>query len=375
MRAILACAGTGGHINPAIAIANIIVNNESDSEILFIGTETGLENEIVTKSGYKIKHIRTGKLIRSLTLKNFKAIFDTYKGIGEAKKIIKEFKPDVVIGTGGYICGPVMLSAKKMKVPYILHESNAFPGISVKLLAKNASKILIGFKEAASRINSKANITYTGTPAKFTQETMFKLDKEKCKKNIGLDKINKKIIFVTCGSQGAIKINNIVLDMVKEKLSKDIFIVLVAGQKNYDNMLDKKNKIQDELNINLDEYIKIEKFIFNMEEMYKVADICLTRSGAMTVTELSLAGKASILIPLPSAAENHQLYNAKVLESVNAAKIIEEKDLDINILYDTIMNIIKNNETDQMGINASSIVVNDVNENIYKCIKDVLNKK
>ncbi len=374
MRAILACAGTGGHINPAIAIANIIMKNEPDSVILFIGTKTGLENEIVTKSGYNIKHIRSGKIIRSLTLKNIKGVIDAYMGISDAKKILKEFRADIVIGTGGYICVPVMLAAKKLKIPYVLHESNAFPGISVKLLAKNASKVLIGFKEAASRIKLKTNVTYTGTPAKFSKEDMFKLDRLKCKSKLGLGFVEKKILLVTCGSQGAVKINNIVMEMIEKKLSEEFFVVLVTGKRSYNDILLKKQEIENRLKVNLDNYLKIEEFVYNMEEMYKAADVCLTRSGAMTITELSIASKPSILIPLPSAAENHQLYNAKVLENVNAAKIIEEKDLNVDHLYDTILSILNNNNQEIMSRNAQKVIEENVDENIYKCISDVLKK-
>ena len=244
MKVIFACAGTGGHINPAIAIAGIILKNKPDTEVLFIGTKTGLENELVKKSGFEIKHIRTGKLIRSLTFKNIKSVTETYKGISDSVKIIKEFKPDLVIGTGGYICGPVMLAAKKCKVPYVLHESNAFPGISVKLLAKKADKVMVGFSDAKTRLKRKDNVVYTGTPAKFSREDINNLDRDRCKKELGFDKIDKKIVLVTGGSQGAMKFNQIVFDMVVEKLSEEFFVILVAGNKNYDDIIEKKKRVE-----------------------------------------------------------------------------------------------------------------------------------
>ena len=374
MRVIFACAGTGGHINPAIAIAGIILKNKPDTEVLFIGTKNGLENELVKNAGFDIKHIRTGKLIRSLTFKNIKAVTETYKGISDSVKIIKEFKPDLVIGTGGYICGPVMIAARKCKVPYILHESNAFPGISVKLLAKNASKVMIGFSDAKNRLKRKDNVVYTGTPAKFSREDISSLDKKKCKEELGLDKINKKIVFVTGGSQGAMKFNQIVFDMVVEKLSKDFFIVLVTGNKNYDNIMQKKQNFEKENNINLNEYIKIEKFVFDMPKMYKVADICITRSGAMTITELEISSKPAILIPLPSAAENHQYYNAKVLSDAHAGIIIEQKDLTTELLYNKIEYMLDEKIINMMSENSSKLVLNGVNNKIYKCISDVIKK-
>lgn len=375
MKVVFACAGTGGHVNPAIAIANIIKKNNKNVDILFIGTETGLENKLVKNAGYEIKHISTGKIIRSFTLKNIRAVTENVKGIKEAKNILKEFKPDLVIGTGGYICGPVMLAASKYKIPYILHESNAFPGVAVKMLAKKATKVMIGFEDARARLKNMDNIVYTGTPAKFNEKTFNNLEKEKCLKNLNLENINKKIILVTCGSQGARKINNVVLDMVKKYLDDDIFIILVSGDKNYDDVMLKLKEIENDTKKDLSKYIRVEKFVYNMDEMYKAVDMCITRAGAMTITELALAAKPSILIPLPIAAENHQLYNAKVLENVNAGKIIEQKNLTEDVLNNCIKAMIKDKNLREMSSNAKKVIVKDVEDKIYNCVKDSLNSK
>ena len=369
MKVVFACAGTGGHINPAIAMANIIMKNEPDSQVLFIGTETGLENKLVANAGYEIRHIRTGKIIRELTLKNFSQMIHAIQGIGDAKKLLKEFAPDIIIGTGGYICGPVMKAAVKLKIPYYLHESNAFPGVSVKLLAKNAKAVMVGFEDAKQRLNQKANVVYTGTPAKFSEEDIINLDKEACLKEVGLENINKKIVLVTCGSQGAKRINEVLLDMVKEYQDENTYYILVTGDKNYDEVLKLKEDIEKEIGKSLDEYIKLEKFIFNMDKMYKVADMCITRAGAMTISELSLAHKPSILIPLPTAAENHQFFNAKVLADVDAAILIEQKDLTTKSLNDAVKQIIDGNNIEKMSANASKVIVKNVEENIYNCIK------
>lgn len=369
MRVIFACAGTGGHVNPAIAIARIIQKNEKDSQFLFIGTKNGLENKLVKNAGFEIVHIRTGKLLRKLTLKNVKAIFDTYAGIGESIKILKDFKPDLVIGTGGYICGPVMLAAKKLEIPYMLHESNAYPGVSVKLLAKKAKYVMLGFEDAKKRLKRQDNLIYTGTPAKFNIDEFDSLKKDESKKEFNIEKINKKIVLVTCGSQGAKKINETVIQMVAKKKSKEYFIVLVTGEATYDSM----RKELDELKIeNESEYIKLEKFVFNMDKMYKACDMCITRAGAMTITELALAARPAILVPLPTATENHQYYNAKVLENARAGKIIEQKDLTIDLLNNTINEIICNNDKlREMSANARKMAKLDVEEKIYNCIKQI----
>ena len=379
MRVIFACAGTGGHVNPAIAIARIILEHNSNSEILFIGTKNGLENKLVKNAGFEIKHISTGKLIRSLTVKNFKAVIDTYKGIGDSKKILEEFKPDLVIGTGGYICGPVMLAARKLNIPYILHESNAFPGVSVKLLAKKANLVMLGFEDAKERLKRKDNLVCTGTPAKFNEIMFEKLDKEACRKKIGLEKINKKIVLVTCGSQGAKKINETIVEMLRNNLSEKYFIILVTGEYSYEEIKNSITEIEKQNNIDLSKYIKLEKFIYNMDEIYKAVDVCITRAGAMTITELSITKKPSILIPLPSAAENHQYYNAKVLEKVGAGKIIEQKDLTVEVLSKSILEMIDNSNFEKMTESFKKLDEKNTNvnveKNIYDCIKNVMKDK
>ena len=373
MKVVLACAGTGGHINPAIAIANIIKEREKNSEFLFIGTKQGLENKLVKQAGYDIVHIRTGKIIRSLTLKNIKQMYNAYRGISDAKKILREFNPDIVIGTGGYICVPVMFACDFLKIPYVLHESNSFPGVSVKLLAKKAACIMVGFEEAKNRIRSKDKVVFTGTPAKFSEESYSKLDKLTCKKELGVDKINKKIVLVTCGSQGAKKINETILELLRKYQDEDIYYILVTGDKNYIDIKKKKEEIEKDINKSLDNSIRLEKFVYDMEKMYKISDLCVTRAGAMTITELTISKNRAILIPLPSAAENHQFYNAKVLEKAKSGRIIEQKDLNAEKLHTIIKEML--NFSDKCYLDGmSKILINDVNERIYRCIINAVKK-
>ncbi|MEG2310454.1 MAG: undecaprenyldiphospho-muramoylpentapeptide beta-N-acetylglucosaminyltransferase [Clostridia bacterium] len=369
MRVVFACAGTGGHINPAIAIANIIKKKEK-SDILFLGRENGLENELVSKAGFEIKHIRTGKILRSFTFKNVHALFNAYKGVKDSKKILLEFKPDIVIGTGGYICIPVMFACQKLHIPYILHESNAIAGVSIKVLAKKAAKVLLGFEN--TKIKSK-NTKYTGTPTKFDETTMNNLNKNKCRQLFNID-INKKVVLVTCGSQGARNINNTILDMLRSHLSNKFFIVLIAGSANYEDVLGLKEQVERENNINLDEYIKIIKFVYEMQNIYKIADMCITRAGAMTICELAIAHLPAILIPLPNAAENHQFYNAKILENANVAKIIEEKDLNSQMLYNQILNMLDEKNLEKMKKRSLDIDTKQIEEKIYTQICNIVKK-
>ena len=363
MRVIIAAAGTGGHINPGLAIANKIKEEQKDSKIIFIGTTRGLENDLVPRAGYELKTIDAYGLSKKLTIDNIKKLYKTYKGLGQAEKIIKEFKPDIVIGTGGYICGAVITEAHKNKIPTMLHESNAFPGKAVKMLAKKVDTILVSFDETKSKIKNAKNVVCTGTPVKIEKKEYGINQKNEILSKLGLNSI-KPIILVYGGSQGAQKINEAILEIIDEKLNKNYQIIWATGPKQYDII---KEKLEDKnININMIENIKILPYIYNMEEIMNISDIIVARSGAMTITEISNLGKPSILIPLPNVSNNHQMYNAKVLEKVNAAKIIENDKLEGNILNKTIEEIILNkNVLKQMGIKSSKISVKDTQSKIY----------
>ena len=313
MRVIIAAAGTGGHINPGIAIANKIKKEEKDSEIIFIGTDRGLENDLVPRAGYELKTIEAYGLSKKITPESIKRMFKTLKGYWQAKKIIQEIKPDIVIGTGGYICGATILAAHKLGIPTMLHESNAFPGRAVKMLAKICDCILVSFEDAIPRIKSAKKIAYTGTPTKITKKNYTKEQIDNLRKTAGLS-LNIPVVLVFGGSQGAQNINEAIIGIAKEKLNKDYQIMWATGPKQYDLM---KEKFENEnLNINHINNMKIVPYIYNMEEIMNISDVIVARSGAMTISEISNLGKPSILIPLPNVSNNHQLYNAKVLENL-----------------------------------------------------------
>ena len=219
MKVIIAASQTGGHINPGIAIANKIKEENKDAEIIFIGTKRGLENDLVPRAGYKLRTIEAYGIVRKISIDNFKKMLKTLKGYGEAKKILKEEKPDIVIGTGGFICGPVLLAAAKQKIPTMLHESNAFPGVTVKLLAKKVDTILIGFEDAKAKIHDAKNVVLTGTPTKFKEIQYSDKDKEEFLKENNLQK-DKTLILVFGGSQGARPINNALEEIIEKNLNK-----------------------------------------------------------------------------------------------------------------------------------------------------------
>ena len=373
MRAIIAAAGTAGHINPGIAIANEIKRQEKDSKIIFIGTTRGLENDLVPRAGYELRTIEAYGLSKKLSIDNLKKMYKTLKGFGEAKKIIKEFQPDVVIGTGGYICGATISEAHKLGIPTLLHESNAFPGKAIKILARKTDTILVSFKDAIPRIKNAKNVVFTGTPVKIKKINYTNEIKKNKIKELGL-KEDKPIVLIFGGSQGAQKINEAIIEIIENNLNKNYQVIWATGPKQYDIIkeeLDNKHK-----NINRIENMKIVPYIYNMEEIMNLVDLIVARSGAMTVTEISNLGKPSILVPLPNVSHDHQLYNAKALENRGAAKILLNDELTGKILNEQIEKIVLDEEEMlHMGEKALSMATSNVEQKIYNEIKKICNRK
>lgn len=371
MKVVIAAAGTGGHINPGIAIANKIIEKEPNSEIIFIGTNRGLETDLVPRAGYKLECINSYGINRKINIDNIKRLFKTIKSISEAKKILKEFKPDVVIGTGGYICVSVGMAAKKLKIPVILHESNAFPGVAVKLLSKDAEKILVGFKEAEERLPKAKKVVVTGNPTKIKRSYMSIEEKRDKIRELGLNS-ELPTVLVFGGSQGAVSINKALIGIIENKMNENYQIIWAAGTNNYETV---KQQLKDkQIDINNIKNTKILPYIYNMQEIMQISDLVVCRSGAMTITEIALLGKPAIFIPFPFATENHQEYNAKVLQNAGSAQIILDKNLTHIVLNNKINNMIKDKEKlTQMGEKALSVAKENVEEKIYEEIKMSIN--
>ena len=367
MKVVIAAAGTAGHINPAISIANKIMSKEPDSKIIFIGTNRGLENDLVPRAGYELKTIEAYGLNKKITIDNIKKMFKTVTGLKQAKKIIKEFKPDILIGTGGYICGVAATAAKKYNVPIIIHESNAFPGKAVQMLSKKADEILVSFEETKTRLPKCKEVVFTGCPVNIRRLDLGINERNKIINSLGLNE-TKPIVLVFGGSQGAQKINETIIDIINKKKNKNYQIIWSTGQKQYDIIKEDLQKLN--LDIEHIDNCKIVPYIYNMEEVENVSDMVIARSGAMTITELANLGKPSILIPLPNVSNNHQMYNAKALEKVGAAVIIENDKLNGEILNSELEKIILDKSRFlEMGINARRISISNVEEKIYDEIK------
>ncbi|MBR2744804.1 MAG: undecaprenyldiphospho-muramoylpentapeptide beta-N-acetylglucosaminyltransferase [Clostridia bacterium] len=373
MRVIISAAGTGGHINPGIAIANKIKEHEPDSEIVFFGTDRGLENDLVPRAGYELKKIEAYGIQPKPSFSNIKNLIKTMHSRKVVKKFIDEFKPDVVIGTGGYICGPVFAAANARHVPSFLHESNAFPGRAVKVFARKAEKVFVGFKEAKDCLSGLNNVVVTGTPTKIKKINLSENQRNSIIEELNINN-DLPMVLIFGGSQGAQKINEAVVDIIKNSKNEKYQIVWATGPKQFDII--KKSLSSYGIDIENVKNAKIMPYIYNMEDLINLCDLVVCRSGAMTITEIAIVEKPAIFIPLPSVGANRQEDNARVLEKMGAAKVILNSDINGEILDNYISEMVSDkNNLIAMGKKASSIAMYDVEEKIYNEIKSVINTK
>ena len=320
MRILFAGGGTAGHITPALAICEIIRKKYSECECAFVGRLDGDENRAILKEGYKLYTVNVSGIRRSLSLKNVKTILKHIVTIREAKKIIKEFKPDLIIGTGGYVSLPVLIAGFHLKIPTLLHESNAYPGLVTRRLGKKCTAVLLGIEEAKERLKYKKNIIIVGNPvrAKFKAQ-----DKIEARKKLDI-KRNEIFIVSFGGSGGADKINDAVIALMKEYSSEnnEIKHIHATGRRSYKKLKETYPELAKGKN-----GAKIIPYIENMPELLSAADISITRSGAMTLAELECVSCVPILIPSPNVTANHQYFNAKSMIDKNRGVLLEEKDL------------------------------------------------
>ncbi len=371
MRVIMTGGGTGGHVNPAIAIANTIKRNEPDSEILFVGTEHGIENKLCKAEGYPIEHVNIMGFRRSLSPRNIKAAYLAFVSPMRAKKIVKEFKPDIVIGTGGYVCWPVLVAAAKLGVPTAVHEANAFPGVAVKKLQPYVDSIMLNFKESEKYLTAKDKIIHVGNPLRTSFGT---LRYDEARKKLGIDGKYKYFILSYGGSLGAEKVNDAVLELMRDygKKHPEVLHVHASGAIEKDAALEKFN----EYGLSECENLELLEYIYDMPLRMAAADIVISRAGAMTVSELAMMKKPSIMIPSPNVAENHQYKNAKVIEDAGGCILIEEKNLAGGALEKAVSELLSDDKKRaDMGEALSHFVKSDANKLIYEEIKRLVKEK
>lgn len=364
MKYLITGGGTGGHIYPALAIAWEIKRQNKDAEILYVGTDKGLESELVPKEGFEFKTIRVQGMPRKLSLKTLKTMKVLLLGLKDAYKIINDFKPDVVIGTGGYVSAPVVYVACKKRIKTLIHEQNAFPGITNKILSKYVDRVLATFEESKKYFKYPEKVIITGNPIR---RKIIEVDKRKAYFDF---KINPNLPFVLSfgGSGGQKKLNNAMLYVIEKNISKDLQILHVTGNRYYEDF---KNQIQRK-KITLTDRIKVVPYLYDMPSALNIANLVVTSAGAITLSEISAIGVPSILIPKGYTAENHQEYNARAFEKKGASYLILEKDLTGEKLNKAITDIIyDNNRLREMSKNSKLLGKIDATEKIVDIINQV----
>ncbi len=365
MKILVSGGGTAGHINPAIAVAKRM-KREYNAEILFVGRECGMEKDLVKKEGFDIDYIEVEGLIRKLTFKNVSVLTKYVKAIKKAKKIIKDFAPDVVVGTGGYVCAPVMKAANSLKIPTVIHEQNVFPGMTVKMAASFVDCVATSFEDMKKYVSDKVakKCVLTGNPLR---ENLFDLSYDEARKRLG---IKDEIFIVTVGgSLGARTINNALCEIVNRCADGNVKILGGTGERFYDEVIEKIDREK------IGQNVEIVPYIYNMNEILPAADLVVARSGAVTVGELCALGRPSVLIPSPNVTHNHQEYNAKSIADRGAAVMICERDIKENTVSDTVKSLIENREKlDSMSKKAKEIAISDGTKRICDIVAELASK-
>lgn len=371
MKAIFAAGGTAGHINPALAIADRLKSVFPDAEILFIGTPSGMESRLVTKAGYAFEGVEMAGFQRHLSVKNIgRNIKAAYCYFVSAKmrvrKIIKEFAPDVVIGTGGYVTATVLGQACALGIKTVTHESNSYPGMATKMLCKKADKVLLATEDAKKYLSAPERCVVTGNPLR----TNIKLEERAAaRERLGLPEGFTVLSFG--GSLGANRITEAVAELIAwEQRKGGINHIHSYGAKGKDFFYEalSASGVQPDSERHI-----FRDYIDNMYTCMCAADLIISRSGAMTITELTAIGRPSILVPYPNAAENHQYYNALTLSSAHAAVLVEDKDLTKARLVDEVSRLYSDRERlEMMERNAKNSAENNAADRILKEILDVV---
>lgn len=370
---MLAGGGTSGHINPAVAIAEIIKKNHPDAEFAFAGTPNGIEAKIVRDLGYRFEEIDVHGFQRSLSFENIKRNLQAAKCLAlsgsRAKKIIKDFAPDLVIGTGGYVSGPIVRAAAKMGIKTAIHEQNAYPGVTTRILSKKVDKVMLTVIEAKEYLEDDIDYTVTGLPVR---SAFSSVDRAAAKRELGFAE-DEICILSTGGSLGAQVLNENVAQLLRWEYESGAKINHIHSYGTYPGYADFVEKLeQSGVQVSGNPRFLIKDYI-NMPLCMAAADLVISRCGANSLTELEALGRASILIPSPNVAGNHQYHNGMVLQNAGAGIVIEEKELDSKKLIDTVSELCGDRDKlDRLSENAHRLYIHDTDERIYNALYQLI---
>ncbi len=361
MRVLMTGGGTGGHVNPALAIAETVKRHIPDAEIAFVGTKRGIENKLVPAAGYELYHVDVRGFRRSLSPANIRAAFLALTSPLAAKKLIKEYKPDIVIGTGGYVSWPLLVAASKLGIPSAVHESNAVPGLAVRKLVPYVDRIFVNFEVTGKALGAPEKIMHVGSPL---MSEFGRIEKDAARTAIGLTDRCGKYIVSFGGSLGAERVNRAVLELMRDHLSAhpDIYITHACGAAGYAET----REAFEAAGLSKHPNLELVEYIYDMPLRMAAADLVISRSGAITLSELALAHKAAVLIPSPNVTDNQQYKNAKVLADAGGAVLIEEKDLTDGRICSEVASILEDSaRLHGLEKNIAAFAVPNANELIF----------
>lgn len=354
--------GTGGHVNPAIAIADTIKAHIPTAEIAFVGTKRGIENKLVPAAGYKLYHVDVRGFRRSLSPANIRAAFLALTSPIAAKKLVREFKPDVVVGTGGYVSWPLIVAASKLGVPSAVHESNAVPGLAVRKLVPYVDRIFVNFAVTGEALGAPEKTMHVGSPLRADFGMISRAD---ARAKLGLPPECRKYIVSFGGSLGAERVNGAMIELMRDYLAAhpDIYCTHACGAGSYAEV----RTAFEEAGLGKYRNLELVEYIYDMPVRMAAADLVVSRSGAITLSELALAKKAALLIPSPNVTDNQQYKNAKVLADADGAVLIEEKDLAPGRICREVAAILdRPARQHELEENIAAFAVPDANEIIFR---------
>ena len=373
MRFVLTCGGTAGHINPALAVAGRLKELLPDSEFLFLGAEGKMEMDLVPRAGYEIRGLKITNISRGRSLEAIRHNLDTVKNVldseREARRILKEFRPDAVIGTGGYVCYPVLTEAHRLGIPTLVHESNAVPGLTTRMLARQVDAIMVGFPESREHYPQPEKVRVTGTPVRgeFAAYT-----KESAKRDLGLEP-GEPLVVSVWGSLGSGHMNGIMVQLLPLlEGQREFRLIHSVGSRDLEQFqaaLQEKGLDPARCNADTREYI------YDMPRVMAAADLILCRAGASTLAELSYMGKPVLIVPSPNVTNNHQEKNARVLEKAGGAKVLLEGEFDADSLLSEIRGLLRAPERlAEMSRAMASLAVPDTTDRIVDLILELTKK-
>ena len=367
MKVVLSGGGTAGHVNPAIAIAEFIRGRHPHADIRFVGTGEGIEHSLVPKAGFPLELIEVYGLQRKLTLKNIRNAYRALTATVESRRFLKEFAPDLVVGTGGYVSGPVVLAATRLGIPTAIHEQNAFPGLTTRQLAGRVDRVMLGFDEARQHMRAKQAVL-VGNPIRH--EILF-AKRAEARSALGLTE-GERLLVSFGGSMGSRRFNENMSDLMELHCGAGGFRHIHAagrfGIKWMPDLLREKG-----IDLAALPQLDLREYIFDMHNVMAAADLVICRAGAITLGELAVLGKPAILIPSPNVTNNHQYYNALAFSNAGAAVLCEEKDCSGRLLYDTVLRLLSEEQTlRSMAKAAHGLAIFDSAQRIYDCLYELL---